>query len=143
MPVTKTQPTGLAVEVFLNTIPDPHKRADCWTITQVMMEAAQAKPEMWGTSIVGFGRYRAINTEGKEEYWMLIGFSPRKRAIALYLMLGSIEHTTELLARLGKYTHGKGCLYIKRLADVDLAVLKELLRASVADKIKPNPVPGS
>jgi hypothetical protein len=117
---------------FINAIPDAQVRQDCWTIIEIMQEATQARPRMWGTTIVGFGQYRAVNASGKGSEWMVIGFSPRKQALTLYLMLGGVEHSEEMLARLGQYTRGKGCLYIKRLADVDLPTLKEMVRASVA-----------
>ena len=96
-----------------------------------MQAGAQAPPRMWGAAIVGFGQYRAVNSSGKGNDWMLVGFSPRKQAITLYLMLGGVHESEKLLARPGKYTRGKGCLYIKRMADVDPAVLKQLVQASV------------
>lgn len=79
MPQSKIKPTDYPVTIFLNTIPDAQVRADCWTITQMMMEAAQALPLMWGTSIVGFGMYSGVDIDGKEEKWMQLGFSPQKR----------------------------------------------------------------
>jgi hypothetical protein len=121
---------------FIDAIPDAQMRQDCWTIVEIMQQAAQAPPKMWGTAIVGFGQYRAVNASGKGNDWMLIGFSPRKQAITLYLMLGGLERADELLARLGKHTRGKGCLYIKRLTDVDLATLKEIVRLSVDYVVK-------
>jgi hypothetical protein len=139
----KTKPNDIPVADFINTIPDVQVRQDCWTIVEIMQEAAQARPRMWGTAIVGFGQYRAVNASGKGNDWMLIGFSPRKKAITLYIMLSGLEHSNELLARLGKHTRGKGCLYIKRLSDVDLTTLKEMVRASVAYVVKTNPIVGS
>jgi hypothetical protein len=138
MPESKTKPTDYPVTIFLNTIPDPQVRADCWTITQMMMEASQALPLMWGTSIVGFGMYSGVDIDGKEEKWMQLGFSPRKSGIALYILVNDLEHSTELLGQLGKYTHEKGCLYIKCLADVDLKVLDELFKEAAAYKVKSN-----
>ena len=132
----KTKPTDIPVTDFINAISDAQVRQDCWTIVEIMQEAAQARPRMWGTAIVGFGQYRAVNASGRGNDWMLIGFSPRKQAITLYLMLGGIEHASELLARLGKHTQGKGCLYIKRLSDVDLTTLKQVVGASVAYVVK-------
>ena len=128
----KTRPTAVPAADFINAIPDAQVRQDCWTIVEIMQEAAQARPIMWGPAIVGFGLYRAVSAGGKGSDWMVIGFSPRKQAITLYLMLGGVENSKELLAKLGKYTRGKGCLYIKRLSDVDLPVLKELVHAAVA-----------
>jgi hypothetical protein len=127
----KTKPTGIPVADFINAIPDTQVRQDCWTITEMMQDTAHAAPKMWGAAIIGFGDYRYVNASGVWNDWMMIGFSPRKQAITLYLMLHGIENADEILARLGKHTRGKGCLYIKRLADVDLATLQELVRASV------------
>ena len=139
----KTKPTELPVADFINAIPDAQVRQDCWTIIEIMQETAQAGPRMWGTAIVGFGQYRAVNASGKGNDWMVIGFSPRKQALTLYLMLGGVENSEEMLARLGKYTRGKGCLYIKRLADVDLTTLKEMVRASVDYVVKAKSMAGS
>jgi hypothetical protein len=139
MPESKIKPTDYPVTIFLNTIPDAQVRADCWTITQMMMEAAQALPLMWGTSIVGFGMYSGVDIDGKEEKWMQLGFSPRESGISLYIMVNGLEHSIELLGQLGKYTHEKGCLYIKCLADVDMKVLKELFHEAAAYKVKSNP----
>ena len=139
----KTKANELSVADFINAIPDAQVRQDCWSIVEIMQEATQARARMWGTAIVGFGEYRAVNASGKGNDWMLVGFSPRKQAITLYLMLSGLDRSDELLARLGKYTRGKGCLYIKRLADVDLATLKELVRSSVTYMAKTYPKAGS
>jgi hypothetical protein len=139
----KTKANELPVADFINAIPEAQIRQDCWSIVEIMQEAAQARARMWGTAIVGFGEYRAVNASGKGNNWMLVGFSPRKQAITLYLMLSGLDRSDELLARLGKYTRGKGCLYIKRLADVDLATLKELVRSSVNYVAKTYPQAGS
>lgn len=139
----KTKLSDIPVADFINAIPDAQIRQDCWTIVEIMQEATQAPPRMWGKAIVGFGQYHAVHASGKGNDWMVIGFSPRKQAITLYLMLAGIEPSEEILARLGKYTRGKGCLYIKRLLDVDITTLKELVRASVAYVLKTHPVAGS
>lgn len=139
----KTKLSDIPVSDFINAIPDAQIRQDCWTIVEIMQEATQAPPRMWGKAIVGFGQYHAVHASGKGNDWMVIGFSPRKQAITLYLMLAGIEPSEEILARLGKYTRGKGCLYIKRLLDVDITTLKELVRASVAYVLKTHPVAGS
>jgi len=139
----KTKLNDVPVADFINAIPEAQVRQDCWTIIEMMQEAAQAPARMWGTAIVGFGQYRAVNASGKGNDWMQIGFSPRKQAITLYLMLGGVENAEDMLARLGKYSRGKGCLYIKRLSDVDLTTLKELVRASVAYVAKAYPAAGS
>jgi hypothetical protein len=139
MAETKLKPNSFPVTNFINGIPNEQIRKDCWTLFKIMSETVQAIPRMWGTDIVGFGQYRAVDTDGKEDYWMLIGFSPRKQAITLYFMVTGSEHSAELLSKLGKYTHGRRCLNIKHLVDIDLTVLKELLRISVANKGQANP----
>jgi hypothetical protein len=139
----KTKLNDIPVADFINAIPDAQVRQDCWTIVEIMQEATQAPPRMWGKAIVGFGQYHAVHGSGKGNDWMVIGFSPRKQAIALYLMLAGIEPSDEMLAKLGKYTRGKGCLYIKRLSDVNLPTLREMVRASVAYVLKTHPVAGS
>jgi hypothetical protein len=96
-----------------------------------MQAAAQASPRMWGSAIIGFGSAPVTYADGKVMDWPLIAFSPRKQALTLYLKLGGNDRAAGLLARLGKYSTGKGCLYIKRLSDVDLVVLKELVQGSV------------
>jgi hypothetical protein len=132
MPEPKTKASDLPVSDFLDALPDPQVRKDCWAIVDIMQAAAQAPARMWGPAIVGFGQYDLVDARGKAAPWMLVGFSPRKQAITLYLKLAGLEQSEELLARLGKYTRGKGCLYLKRLADVDLPTLAKLVRVSVA-----------
>ncbi len=127
----KTRPTDASVADFINAQPAAQARQDCWQIVEIMQQAAQAEPVMWGAAIVGFGKYRATNPNGKGNDWPLVGFSPRKQALTLYLMLGGQPQAEALLSRLGKYTRGKGCLYIKRLADVDASVLHELVQMAV------------
>jgi len=139
----KTKLTDIPVADFINAIPDAQTRQDCWMIVEMMQAATQAPPKMWGTAIVGFGTYQLVNASGKGSDWMQVGFSPRKQALTLYLMLGGVENSEEMLARLGKYTRGKGCLYIKRLADVDLTTLKEMVRASVDYVVKAKSMAGS
>jgi hypothetical protein len=95
-----------------------------------MADVTQAKPEMWGPSIVGFGRCHYKYASGREGEWMITGFSPRKSALTLYLM-GGLDADQNLMARLGKYKTGKGCLYIDKLADVDLKTLRKLVEKSV------------
>jgi|WetSurMetagenome_2_1015567.scaffolds.fasta_scaffold456706_2 hypothetical protein len=127
----KTKLTEQPVADFLNGIPDEDRRKDCWRLVEILEEAAKAPAKMWGSAIVGFGQYRAVNASGKGNDWLVIGFSPRKQALTLYLHLGGMDETEPMLARLGKYSRGKGCLYIQRLAEVDESVLAELARASV------------
>ena len=126
----KTKPTTESVEAFLNTIPDEQKRADAFAIAKLMKQVTRAEPEMWGSSIVGFGRYRLKYASGREGDWPLVGFSPRKQNLTLYIMAG-FEGYPELLKKLGKFKTGKACLYVNRLTDVDLPTLKELVKQSV------------
>jgi hypothetical protein len=129
MPEPKTRPTPEPVQEFLARIPE-ERRQDCQVVLDLMREATGADPVMWGTSIVGFGRYRYRYNSGREGEWPIIGFSPRKNDLTLYLMDG-FAGRDELLERLGKHKTGKSCLYLKRLSQVDLAVLRELIFQSV------------
>jgi len=131
MPEAKTRPTGASVRAFVDAIEDPARRADCRLLMTLMRQASGARAEMWGASIVGFGRYRMTYASGREAEWPLIGFSPRKNDLTLYLM-DSFDGRDELLARLGRHKTGKSCLYLKGLAQVDRATLEELIRRSVA-----------
>ena len=126
----KTKLTDASVDEFLNQIEDEQKRKDCFEILKMMKQATKAEPKMWGTSIVGFGDYHYKYASGREGDWMLTAFSPRKQNITLYIMAGFGRYET-LLNKLGKHSTGKGCLYIKRLSDVDKKVLKELVVESV------------
>lgn len=126
----KTKPTDEKVEAFLNRIADDERRADCFAVLALMQRATRAKPKMWGPAIVGFGDYRYKYDSGREGDWFLTGFSPRKQDLTLYLMGGLDRHTARL-ERLGKHKRGKSCLYIKRLRDVDVEVLREMLAATV------------
>ncbi len=125
----KTKKTEANMEGFLKTIKDEEIRKDCFEIAKMMKKAAKAEPKMWGSSIVGFGEYHYKYESGREGDMMQIGFSPRKQNITLYIMLGA-DLENPLLKKLGKHTRGKGCLYIKKLADVDKKVLQELINES-------------
>lgn len=114
---------------FLHQVDNTKRREDAFKMMEIMEEVVGEPPKMWGPSIVGFGRYKYKYKSGREAEWMLTGFSPRKTALTLYIMDGFEAHD-ELLSRLGKYKTGKACLYIKRLADVDEAVLRELVKIS-------------
>jgi hypothetical protein len=129
MAENKTVPTDQSVEQFLNTIEDEQKRTDSFTLLTLMREVTGMEPRMWGSSIVGFGAYHYRYESGREGDSILAGFSPRKQNLTIYSM-GGVDPDDELFKKLGKYTTGKGCLYIKRLGDVDLAVLKRLIEAS-------------
>ncbi len=126
----KTKPTAESVSAFLDKLSDESRREDCQAVIEIMEDVTKEEPEMWGASIVGFGRYRYKYASGREGEWMITGFSPRKNDLTLYIM-GGFESFPDLMNRLGKHKTGKGCLYIKRLADVDLKVLKELVEKSV------------
>jgi hypothetical protein len=126
----KTRPTSDSVEIFLNGIEDPDRRKECKTLASMMEEITGAKPKMWGDSIVGFGNYHYRYASGREGEWFQAGFSPRKRNLTIYIM-GYLDHYADILDGLGNFTHGKGCLYVKRLQDVDQRVLKKLITASI------------
>lgn len=121
----KTRKTTASVAGFLATVKDEQRRADCQELVAMMEAATGAKAKLWGTSIVGFGEQRLVYESGRELDWMKLGFSPRKQALTLYLHLDPA-----LLKKLGTFTTGKGCLYLKALADVDRAVLRKLIAAA-------------
>src|ERR1700683_2003564 len=122
MPENKTKPSKLSVAAFIGALPDPIKRADAKALVKLMQSAASEKPKMWGPSIIGFGSYHYRYESGREGDMPLIGFSPRKGATVLYGMNASSD-SKGLIAKLGKHTTGKGCLYIKMLNDLDQHVL--------------------
>jgi hypothetical protein len=126
----KTKKTEASVDDFLNGLPSEQTRKDCLEIVKIMKHATKAEPKMWGSNIIGFGSTHLKYASGREVYWMIIGFSPRKQNLTLYLM-GNFNADTNLLQRLGKHKTGGGCLYIKTLKDVDTKVLKELIERSV------------
>ena len=126
----KTKVNDVSVEGFLNSVADEQKREDCFEILKLMKQVTKETPRMWGSSIVGFGSYHYVGKSGREGDWMLTGFSPRKQNLTLYLM-GGFDSEKDLLKKLGKYKTSVGCLYIKKLEDVDKKVLKELVTASV------------
>jgi hypothetical protein len=128
----KTRPTKASVTAFIDEQPDPARRADCRTLVRLMTAATRQKPVMWGPSIVGFGSYTYAYSSGKELTWPLLGFSPRKQQLVVYIMPGE-EKYKEAMARLGPHSFGKSCLYIKRLADVDQAALRKILATSVKE----------
>jgi hypothetical protein len=126
----KTKATTASVSDFLAAIEDDERRQDCLTVAKIMKKATGAEPRLWGASIVGFGDHHYKYESGRELDWFLTGFSPRKRDLTLYIMPGFTRYD-DLMAKLGKHKTGKSCLYIKRLADVDLAVLQTLVEDSV------------
>jgi hypothetical protein len=127
----KTHPSDASVEAFLAAVADPARREDCRTLLELMSRATGEPARMWGASMVGFGSYHYRYASGREGDWFLAGFSPRKNDLTVYVMAG-FERYPELMTRLGKHKTGKSCLYLRGLADVDLAVLEELVAASAA-----------
>lgn len=127
----KTKRNDASVEAFLNGVADERKRGDAFAILAMMQEITQEEPKMWGDAIVGFGSYHYKYASGREGEWFVTGFSPRKQSLTLYFMPG-FEQQGELLQKLGKHSTGQGCLYIKRLDDVDLPTLKQMIARAVA-----------
>ena len=127
----KTRPTGASVEDFLASVEHETRRTDAQAVLDLMQRVTGEAPVMWGASIVGFGTYRYTNTQGKDFEWFLTGFSPRKANLVCYIMPG-YGAFDEVMERLGKHKTGKACLYINKLADIDVAVLEELVGKSVA-----------
>jgi hypothetical protein len=126
----KTQQTKQSVEKFLDKVADEGVRDDCHALSALMEKITGSAPKMWGPSIVGFGQYHYKYPSGHEGDSCLTGFSPRKPSISLYVM-GGFPGREALLEKLGKHKGGKGCLYIKRLEDVDWKILESLIRKSV------------
>ena len=130
----KTKPTSASVEGFINAVKDEQKRKDSFVVLEMMKKASGEVPKMWGGSIIGFGskRYKSPAT-GREVDWLRIGFSPRKANLSLYLML-NIQEQAAALKKLGKHKTGVGCLYINKLADIDLKILKGMIDESLNRK---------
>lgn len=135
----KTKVNSASVTDFLDKVTDAERRKDCDTVSAMMQKVTGEAPKMWGASLVGFGAYKYTYASGHSGEWLIIGFSPRKSDLTLYIMPGFTDHQ-ELMDKLGKHKTGKSCLYIKKLADVDLKVLEKLMKASVAamkkDRVK-------
>ena len=127
----RTQPTKRSVDDFLLAL-DEERRRDALAVAKIMKSATGAKPEMWGPSIVGFGTYHYKYASGREGDWPVTGFSPRKKDLTLYIMMGFEKHA-DLMKQLGKYSNAKSCLYIKRLSDIHVPTLKKLIKSSVKD----------
>ena len=128
----KTVQTHGNVDAFLSTVENPRRRADARRLLELMREVTGEPPKMWGPSIVGFGSYRYRYASGREGSSLVVGFAPRKQNLVLYIMPGFSSYAA-LLSKLGKFRTGKSCLYVNRLDDVDLSVLQELVRESVAE----------
>ena len=123
----KTKKTALSVDAFIKKIPEVQKRKDAFAIIELMEKATKAKGKMWGPAIVGFGDKVLKYDSGRELDWFIMGFSPRKQNLTLYVS-GAVDKQQALLKKLGKHKTGKGCLYINNLEEVDLAVLKEIIK---------------
>jgi hypothetical protein len=133
MAENKTKATEASVESYLSAIEDDSRRKDCEALAKLMTQATQEQPKMWGTSIVGFGSYHYKYESGREGDSCVTGFSSRKGDISIYL-LASFPRREELLAKLGKHKMGKGCLYVRKLGDVDQKVLEQLIADSVTER---------
>lgn len=134
----KTKPTEQSVAEFLQGVSPEQKRRDCWTLVELMRQATGSEPRMWGSSMVGFGSYHYKYASGQEGDYFLTGFAPRKQNLTVYIMAG-FDRYGDLMGKLGKYTAGKSCLYLKRLDDIDLPALQELIRQSVNDMVQTYP----
>jgi hypothetical protein len=134
----KTKLTQNSVDAFIKKIPDAEKRADTLTVVEMMRKITRAEPKMWGASIIGFGSYRYEYASGRTGDWPMIGLSPRKQNLTLYVMHGA-DSFASLRKKLGPHTTGKSCLYIKRLADVDRGALEKIVTLSVAEMKKKYP----
>lgn len=133
----KTKPTENDVVEILNTVENETKRADSFKVLDIMRDVTGHDPVMWGDSIIGFGTYRYKYASGRKAEWFLTGFSPRKQSLTLYIMSGFSEYD-QLLEKLGKHSTGKSCLYVKKLEDIDMAVLRELIKLSVDHMVETN-----
>jgi hypothetical protein len=128
----KTKPTALSVDAYIEAIPDEARRRDCRTLLALMKKVTGMKPRMWGSSIVGFGSYHYKYASGHEGDAALTGFSSRKQDLTIYIPAGFDKHAA-LLARLGKHKHSLSCLYVKRLSDIDHALLGKLIVSSIEE----------
>ena len=130
----KTKQTSASVEGFIKTVTADQKRKDSFVLLEMMKKASGEEPKMWGSSIIGFGnkRYKSP-TSGREVDWLLIGFSPRKASLSVYLMM-DLKKQAATLKKLGKHKTSVGCLFINKLEDIDLKVLKEMIDASLKQK---------
>lgn len=126
----KTKPTAVNVKDFIAAVTDEQKRKDSLVLIDMMSKITKEKPKMWGPGIVGFGSYHYKYESGHEGDMCITGFSPRKAAISVYILMG-FNRSPELMKKLGKFKTGKSCLYVKKLADIDMKVLKELIEESV------------
>ena len=126
----KTRPTDASVKEFLESIEHPTRKTDGFELLQIMKDVTREEPVMWGTSIIGFGAYHYKYASGREADWLKVGFSPRKRSLTVYLAPG-LDDIENLREELGKHRVGKGCLYINKLSDVNIDVLKKIIKKSI------------
>ena len=131
----KTNETKLSVTKFIGKVEDDQKRQDSQAILKLMKQVTKEEPKMWGGSMVGFGRFHYKSDSGREGDWFLTGFSPRKQNLTIYITPGFDKYES-LMKKLGKHKTSKGCLYIKKLEDVDMKVLKQLIKQSYQDMKK-------
>jgi len=134
----KTQENDGDVAAFLESVENPKRRADAEVVLEMMTRITGLPARMWGASIIGFGSYHYKYESGREGDYMRVGFSPRKANLVVYILPGYTDFS-EILGRIGKYKKGKSCLYINKLADVDMAVLEELVMAGLADMAEKYP----
>ena len=142
MAETKTKPTEVTPESFIEAVDHPGKREDGKVLDALFRKVTGMCPRMWGPTIIGYGEYTTVYDSGRKVNCPRTGFSPRKAKHSLYLMCGSPKEEAQfapLLARLGKYSRGKGCLYVNKLADIDLAVLEELVALSWKNSLEKYP----
>ena len=135
MSTNKTKPTTRSVELFLDDLIPEQRKKDSWTLYRLMEKITGSQGVLWGTSIIGFGDYHYKYGSGREGDWFLTGFSPKKNALTLYLMC-DISHESIDFSTLGKHKKGKGCLYIKRLDDLDLKALEDIIKTSISLTVK-------
>jgi hypothetical protein len=136
----KTKPTSASIDAFIAAVEDETRRADCLSVAGLMSRITGKPPVLWGSSIIGFDSYHYVYASGRTGDWPIVGFSPRKNDLTLYIMAG-FDRYDDLMRRLGKHKTGKSCLYLKTLRDVDADVLEELIRESVAFMKKTYPDP--
>jgi hypothetical protein len=137
MAENKTKPTVASVTAFLNKVQDTQIRNDCYAILKMMQTVSKKEPVMWGSAIIGFGTFHYVYESGREGDTVVVGFSPRKQNISIYMMC-SLDKVKDELLKLGKYKTGKGCLYIKSLSDVDTAALRKVLTKAFKEASKLN-----
>ncbi len=127
----KTKVTDQSVDDFLASLENEDRREDCYRVLELLRDVTGVGPKMWGESIVGFGSYEYKYASGREGEWMVTGFSPRKSNLTIYILPGLLDEQEDILERLGKHTHSKSCLYLKKLDDVDSEVLRELVEDGI------------